>query len=427
MRHTFILVCALVSALAVANGAEARNLYVSPGGDDSDGTSWKKAFKSFTSIDWDMVASGDQLVVDGGESSTTYSGAFTIPRSNIVIRQAGGKGRSGQVIITGQGQPQAQTGVTFGGSNIHMIGRRRSGIKISYFAAELVRIQTGNNSLRNVELGGVTGYPPYGQGRVGSLVFGGQNNHFINCDFRESTRCAVDTPVEGANNLSVFNNCTFGNNGYGWWGEWGVGIYGNRTRSATNTIYARHCVFGSYLNKGVEARQGRWSITDSLFLGSSAANLSFEPTDGNALAVVRNCTLYEPNFTNAPPSQYRLTQYNIITNGTGTLRVRDSIVYGGEIHVPVDQVIRGGGNVQFHVTGNTTALASALVDPQFVQESQLWKPITGATISPRVFTTQSYVLSPASPALGKGSSITDVTSIVPAYGPIGHLPPLGGP
>lgn len=421
---------ALFWLLSVGQDAQARNLYVSPSGDGSDGSTWTKAWKSFTSIDWTQVVTGDQIVVDGGATgaSQSYTGAFTIPVSGIIIRQAKDAQHGGQVIITGTGLQPAQTGVTISGTNVQFVGARRSGIKITTFAGECVRIQGHYNALKNVEVGSVTGFPPYGGGRVGALVFGGYGNNFVNCDFRDTSRCAVEKPIAGVGNSANFKNCTFGNNWYGWWGEWGVGIYGARPDGTTvaSTIHATHCVFGPMLNKGIDVVQGRNAVVDSLFLGSNAANVSFEPAVGST-AVIRlnNCTLYEPNYSG--PAQYNTTFANLSTNGNGTMRVGNCIVYGGKVRVPVTQVISTGGNVQYHVTENTTALAPDIVNPLYVEETQLWHAVNAQTISPQSWTTQGYALSSGSPAIGKGSTITSVTSIVPAYGPAGHFPPLGGP
>lgn len=420
--------CALMWILSCASQVQARELYVSPSGDGTTAENWKKAWKSFQTIDWSKVVPGDQIIVDGGTAGISYPGAFTIPVSGIVIRQAGGINRRGQVSIVRNGVADGPVGVTVAGSNVHIIGNTRSGIRISSFGAECVRVWTNGNVLRNVQIGAVGGFPPYGQGRVGALTFGGVNNQFINCDFRDFTRCAVERPVAGVANTAVFRSCTFGGDGYGWWGEWGVGIYGARpgATAVDSTIHARKCVFGPILNKGIDVVQGKLNVGESLFLGSNHANFSFEPPAGStAKATLNNCTLYEPNFSGM--AQYHMRLHNIATNGNGQLRLKDSIVYGGVVNVPATQVINSGGNFQFHVTGNTTAVAAALVDPQYIAETELWKPVTSSTIVPRNWTTQSYAMNAGSPALGKGSDITLVTDIVPAYGPTRGLPPLGGP
>jgi hypothetical protein len=428
------LFCALAWTLSYASEAQARNLFVSQSGDGTTATSWKTAWKSFQTIDWSQVVAGDQIIVDGGAGGVTYKGAFSIPVSGVIIRQSSAAGRNGVVTISGDVAQQVPIGVTISGSNVRLVGNTRGGIKITSFGSELVRVLTNGNVLRNIRIGGVTGFPPYGSGRVGCLVFGGTNNHFVNCDFRDFNKCAVESPVAGVPNVNVFNGCTFGNDFYGWWSEWGTGIYGARpgATAVDSKIYASKCVFGPILNRCVDVVQGKLNVSDSLFLGSNFANLSFEPPVGStAVANVTKCTFYEPNFSTPlgqqPPS-YAMFLYNISTNGNGVLKVKDSIVYGGVVHVPATQSISLGGNFQYHVTGNTTALASAIVNPLFVDENKLWTQIWGKTIIPREWTVQSYALSANSAALGKGSTITSVTSIVPAYGPASQgLPLQGGP
>jgi hypothetical protein len=427
LRFIAVFLVALASTLAFTASASARNLYISPSGNNSDGTTWKKAWQSFTVVPWDQVLPGDQLIVDGGATGITYSGAFTVSNSFVTIRQAPGEGRNGPVTIAGSGLQPVAVGVTITGSNVSMIANQRSGIKVSGFAAECVRVQGHNNSFRNIEFGSVFGFPPYGGGRVGAVTFGGYNNDFVNCRFRDTKNGAVEKPMATVPNLATFRGCIF-EGGYGWWGEWGVGIYGARPDGNTyNTqIRANKCIFGPVYNKGVDIVQGNANFNDCLFLGANRANVSVEPTQASTVkVVVNNCTLYEPNYSGF--SQHAMYDRNFSTNGVGSLKVKNSIVYGGAINVPVTQVINAGGNIQYHVTGNTTAVAAALVDPQYVQESTLWTPVNPQTYRPRAWTTQSYALSASSPALGKGCSITDVTAIVPAYGPNSGLPPMGGP
>lgn len=423
------LLIALASTIAQTSDASAKNLYVSPTGSGADGTNWKKAWKSLTTIDWSKVQPGDQILLDGGTSGITYSGAVTIPKSFIIIRQAPGQGRNGQVTIAGGSTPQGPipVGVTITGSNVSLIATQRSGIKISSFGAECLRVQSNNNVFRNIEFGSVTGFPPYAQGKVGAVVFGGYNNDFLNCRFRDWSRCAVEKPVTTVPNQTTFRGCIF-EGGYGFWGEWGVGIYGARPdgKNYNSQIRAVKCVFGPVFNKGVDIVQGKANFNNCLFLGANKANVSVEPAAGsNAKVVLNNCTLYEPNYSGM--SSHQMLNRNLSTNGNGTVKLVDCIVYGGAVNVPPTQTINGGGNIQYHVTGNTTAVAAALVDPQYVQESTLWTPVNPQTYRPRAWTVQTYELASGSPAQGKGSPITNVQSIVPAYGPNSGLPPLGGP
>ena len=420
------LACVITGSLAFAQDAAARNLFVSPSGDGSTGQSWKKALKSLVEIDWSKVQSGDHIVVDGGTNGITYTGAVNIPVSNLVIRQSGNKKHSGQVTISGLGVvPPAPTGVTFTGSNVHLIGVRRAGIKIQYFAEQLVKMHSNYCSIRNVDLNRTTGYPPYAQGQVGGIIYGGYYNRIIKCDIRDTNNNAVHKPVDGVNNLTIFRNCTFGNNYYGWWGNFGTAIYDRFNNSPKSTTYVDRCVFGPYFNKGIDTTEGRMRVSNSLFLGAAQGNLSFGGSSKDSRLNVVNCTFFQPNFSGYSRYQYNLNQ--LATSSNSTVKVRKSIFYGGVIHVPAGQSVNAGGNFQYRVSGNTQAVANEIVDPQFVDDAKLMAPVTATTISPRVWTLNSYALNGNSPATGAGSLIVNVTDIVPAYGPSASLPPLGGP
>ncbi|MBX3137802.1 hypothetical protein KF707_16375 [Candidatus Obscuribacterales bacterium] len=423
------IIAALASTLACGADASARNLYVSPDGNDGDGTNWKKAWKSFQSINWSSVVPGDQIIVDGGASGVTYTGPFTVPTNFLTIRQSPAANHNGVVTIAAASGTPVQTGVTITGSNVQLIANARSGIKITNFSGENVKVQTNNNTFRNIEFGTVYGFPPYGGGRVGAVVFGGYDNNFVNCRFTNVKAGAVERPVAGQPNATTFRGCIF-EGGYGWWGEWGVGILGARPNGTAyqSLIRASKCVFGPVYNKGIDIVQGQATIVDCLFLGANHANVSVEPTDTASKVKVNltRCTLYEPNLV-SNFSQHAMYDRQFSTNGVGTVKVKDCIIYGGAINVPVTQSLDNGGNVQYHVTGNTTTLASSLVNPQYVQESTLWAPVNKDTYRPRAWTVQTYELASGSPATEKGCSITNVGAIVPPYGPNSGLPPMGGP
>lgn len=423
------LFAAIVLVSTIQTDALARNLYVSPDGDGSTGQNWKKAFQSLTNIDWNKVTPNDHIVIDGGTSGITYLGDVVIPKGNLIVRQSRLPKHNGQVTISGPGLSTGQlkaNGITINADNVHIIGNKRSGIKVSLFAERLVYLKGNNCSITNVEMTRVTGYPPYTQGRRACLEFSGYNNRIRNCDFRDFTRNALETVVEGKRNLTVFRNCTFGNNGYGYWGEFGMGIVGASNSNSNNSTYVLNCIFGPYNLKGIDFKEGNLIVHNSLFLGAHTANISFSPASGSSSrARLNKCTLYSANLTGF--SQYGYTINQIAHSGYGDMKVRNSIVYGGVISVPAGTSLNGGGNFQYRVSGNTQTLANEIVDPKFVEDATMSANVTASTIRPRVWTTTSYALKPDSPATGKGSPIVNVTDIVPAYGPNSGFPPLGGP
>lgn len=428
---------ALTAHFATVQDVAARNLYVSPAGSGTTGESWKTAWQDPSKIDWTKVASGDHVVIDGGTAGITYKTAITIPVSNIVIRQSTGAGHSGQVTFSGVnadspfGNPQ-RTGITFAGSNIHVVGARRSGIKLNSYGAEGVNIQTSNNSLRNVEISRITGFPPYAGGRIAGATVGGANNHFINCDFRDCTVGALDKPVAGLANSTIFNNCTFGANSYGFFMNCGAGIVGSKTVGGpTSTIYAHNCVFGPYFDYGLDIANGSVRLTNCMLMNARLANLKVAPAAGSTANVTAsNCTIYQTKIVQDPfraPLPYGLPQHAVSVNAAGKLRVANSIIFGGFVDVPAGQKVNGGGNVQYSVSGNTVALAPSMVDPKFVT-SHIYGQTTPAVFIPQAYTLFDFTVQPGSPAVGKGSPIGKVADIAGPYGPTYGLPSnVGGP
>lgn len=431
IRTLIGLSVALTAHVATIQDVVARNLYVSPAGAGTTGQDWASAWKDPAQIDWTKVVSGDHIVVDGGTSGITYKTSVSVPVSNIVIRQSSAAGHSGQVIFSGAmpGYPLA-TGVKFVGSNIHLVGVRRSGIKLESYGAEGVNIQTSNNSLRNVEVSRITGFPPYAGGRIAGATVGGSNNHLINCDFRDCTVGALDKPVAGVANSTIFNNCTFGANGYGFFMNCGAGIVGSRIAGGpTSTIYAHKCVFGPYVDYGVDIANGSVRLTNSLFLSGRLANIKVAPAVGSSANVnVANCTLYQKKLNPLQPLPYGIPEYVVSLNAQGTLRVSNSIIWGGFVDVPAGQKVNGSGNVQYAVSGNTVAIAPSLVDPQFVDSAALSTVVAPSAFIPRTLTALDFSVVPGSPAVGKGSPIVKVSDICAPYGPIYGLPSnIGGP
>ncbi|MFA6208753.1 MAG: hypothetical protein WCT03_15290 [Candidatus Obscuribacterales bacterium] len=423
---------ALTAHLSTIQDVAARNYFVSPAGSGTTGQNWAKAWKDPSQIDWTKIVSGDHIVIDGGTSGITYKTSLTVPASNIVIRQSNAAGHSGQVVFNGAmpGYPLA-TGIKFVGSNIHLVAVRRSGIKIESFGAEGVNIQTNNNSLRNVEISKVSGFPPYLGGRIAGATFGGVNNHFINCDFRDCGVSALDRPVAGVANSTVFNNCTFGANGYGFFMNCGTGILGSKTVGGpASTIFAHKCVFGPYVDYGVDIANGNVRLTDSLFLFARLANIKVAPAAGStASATVANCTVYQNKLVLDPfrPLPYGLPQHAVSVNASGKLKVTNSIIFGGFVDIPASQKVNAGGNVQYSVSGNTVALAPTLADPLFVT-SNIYFPAAPTAFIPQAYTLFDFSVKPGSPAVGKGTSIGAVTNICMPYGPTRGLPTaIGGP
>ncbi len=428
-RFSLLFFSVITLSLMIQSSASATTYYVSPSGSGAGGLTWKTAWTDPAKIDWTKVASGDQIHIDGGGTGITYNTTFTVPVSGVIIRQAVAAGHNGPIVFSGQNaKPAIATGVTFQGSNIYLIGNSRGGITLYAYAGQSLDVHTGGNVVRNVQFSYVTGFPPYAGGQIGGVTFGGANNHFIGCDFRDTVIGAVEKPLAGAANLTVFRDCTFGANGYGFFMNCGEGIKGAQNSTAQSTIYAEHCVFGPYVDTGVDFNSGNLHVTNCLFLVARVSNLNMTPAAGStARATVDQCTFYEKKLT-FEGLPYGIPANEITTNGNGTLKVSNSIVYGGAVNVPATQKLAGTGNVQFAVSGNTTTLAPTLVDPQFVDNATLSAAIAPTSFIPRTVTSLDFAPAAGSPATGKGSPIVRVSDICAAYGPIYGMPTaVGGP
>ena len=80
--------------------------FVSPGGDGSDGSTWTRAWRELSHIDWSVVGPGSTIVLDGGDAGTTYQttlevGASGTAEEPIRIHASDEPGRNGTVRIYG--------------------------------------------------------------------------------------------------------------------------------------------------------------------------------------------------------------------------------------------------------------------------------------------------------------------------------------
>jgi len=136
----YLLILSFVFTVKV----EAKTLYVSKNGNNSDGTSWEKAWNEMDKIVWANINHGDTLYIDGGQSSMTYSNKLKIDKS----------GSSGTGILTVKkstesghnGTAQLNSGIDIYGNNILVQGlnvQKTSGI--SGTEDQVVYLRSGDN------------------------------------------------------------------------------------------------------------------------------------------------------------------------------------------------------------------------------------------------------------------------------------------
>lgn len=182
----------VLAAQSSASAASGAVFYVSPSGNDSDGTSWANAWTNTSAINWSEIPSGATIVIDGGSSRCAVSpydfagtspnpgvtcgqrySAFSVRQNDVTIVRSTDAGRDGSVVIDGGrntplpycGQPtySAATGAPYG-INLHdhygvtIDGISRSGIIVRGAQNGIRMGPGGNDTLRNLELFD-NGYP----------------------------------------------------------------------------------------------------------------------------------------------------------------------------------------------------------------------------------------------------------------------------
>ena len=229
-----------------ASGSPA--YYVSPNGNDTDGTSWANAWRDTSNIDWSALAQGSTIYLDGGSSrcatspydfaatspnpgvncGTRYS-PFAVGRDNVRIARSRDSGRNGTVVIDGGrdtplpycGQPSysAMAGTAYGidlGTHTSVVldGQDRSGIVVRGAQNGVRMGPGGNDTLRNMELFD-NGYPTtisVGFNSDGNnVLLDGANNTYDRLILHDGGQDEVHSDSSAVSEAgSVFSNSWFG-------------------------------------------------------------------------------------------------------------------------------------------------------------------------------------------------------------------------
>ena len=124
----FLLVLAIVLFTSIANAAA---YYVSTSGNNSDGTTWVKAWSELNQINWGSLNAGDVVYLDGGVVSMTYETTLTVGGSGsagnpIEIRASEEVNHDGIIYIRGSGYtellPYVGNESSYGGSTFESYG-----------------------------------------------------------------------------------------------------------------------------------------------------------------------------------------------------------------------------------------------------------------------------------------------------------------
>jgi hypothetical protein len=396
--------------------AQAATFYVSPSGNNTDGTSWQTAWSELDQIKWKNLHSKDQIQIDGGTSSITYSTTLTVPASApfVNIMQSSQGGHAGTVIIDGTHNTSGiginMIGAGYFSGNGSFTDNQTQGLVIQNFANEGVRINNNASALSSF------GRATLRSNKFGIYVTGLSSAPVVNifgCIFKDCSNAGILVAENSAATISTnwFFNTSAPSSAHTYAGVRGIsGAISN-------------CVFGPELNYGLLENAATapvsfagnsgsglgWSCQNSLFIDAQKANISLSNTSGATLSTpqsFQSLTLYL-----TPLNAMNQAHANILSNvGPGNIAVGNSVVYGGVINVPTaDGVIAshsGPPNYEFNCTGNLLTLASTQLDPHFSTTALYSLP---NNVSPATLIGEYFSVS-ASPTLG--SSETSVLGLL---------------
>jgi len=393
--------------------AHARNYFVSPNGDNSDGLSWKTAYTHIPSLQFGVspLLPGDRVIMDGGTSGLTYGSGMQISVSGtsgnpIVIASSNEKNHNGTVTFSGQngqgGQNQA-VGVYLSGSYIKINGDVRGGIKFSDCQFQGLSVSGNGNVLNNVAIQNVNG-PPVNPGHIPGigLQFTGSNNRYQNMDIYNTTICAQEYASLNNSQTTVFDGCWFFDN-YSR-GNSGLIVSDN---NAASRMYMNNCAFGPGLGNAIasSASAGQTHVLGCLFLNASGTNIAVNPAAGSsAQFMVNKITSFMTD------GNYQGLANNCLSyNGNGKLQIDNSVFWGGSVNVAANVPVKVRGNFQYKTKLNTQLLAPTMVDPQFADEVHI-SALTGSSPLGSV-AGEDFTLAQNSPAAGKGAVVTAVEQL----------------
>jgi hypothetical protein len=417
VRFAFLAAGLCLSLLTAR--AEARNFYVAPYGNNTDGTSLQTAWTELDQIKWNQIGPSDTIYLAGAagpNTSITYHTTLTIPRtvSNLTITTfpyGGAVYLDGTNSSTGIGvniEGQAQFVVIAGSYStpLYIQNFKTAGVEASTACLAQIRLATIQNNKYGVCLYGQFVDRDYSPGPNGI-----QQNTFQvdNCILRDND-CSVIGTAEVVLQYDWFYNSQYPASGVK---KSGARIAGGG---------AAQCVFGPGLYDGLvpvyTSQKPTIGAYQTLFVDATHANI-----DANELQngpeqpaswqlpqfLISSCTSFM-----TPLNPAGNTHYCIAASGSEVVHVQDSVFYGGQVAAPAGSILSGNSNsgnanLQYAVTGNTTALAQTLTNPNFTTNVGAYPN----NVSLAQLTSTDFSLGGNNPGSNVGSSpISSVASLV---------------
>lgn len=388
-----------LSSAALASGPDPPiHWFVSKNGDNSDGKSWATAWNEMNQIQWGGITTyrGDDLTIDGGATSMTYSTSMTANPTYspypIPVKVSTETGHNGTVYISGNGQ--AGAGIKCANGSIAVDGMHTSGIVV-----------TGWEDGIDIA-GGVRHYFDHCdvvKNKRGVRMHGGFNNVVRKCTIHDNGLNVLVDPQGPI--MSGISTCWIYNSSYT------VGSDGVQLGDGTNwtSVMVSNCVVGPGLKTGFNIQGNSTfpeSVTNCLLINATRANISSAKgllaqrvtsfmTKLNPLGQAHACVAVAAGSTNPP----------------GYDTISTSIFYGGVVKVSPNIPFNCQNNTQYKTTGNTTLLSPTMVDPLFVTNVGRFPD----TVPIRTLIQADFALQPNSPAQGTGSPITSVSQLLSQF------------
>lgn len=403
---SIIFIIAVFAAPSLAsnpNGPFPRTFYVSRTGDNSDGLSWQTAFNEMDQIQWERidVVRGDRVVIDGGSSHMVYRTQLNIQSrvnfqpSPLRVSLSNEVGRNGRAII--YGARRKQSGVVINGPHILLDGTKKRGIMVCGWGGDGIEMPEGTGQ------DSIVRYLDVCYNRGAGIHVRSRQYSFVRRNIVHDNR--VNILVDPNSTIAGFiDSCWVYNSSYKYNTD-GIVMGNGKTIPLT---HVQNCVIGPGLRRGFHSNgsesYGNF-VKNCLFINATKSNISTRIG-----LFVDKCTSF---MTKSNP--WRRSHDTIrIDSGQSPSRlerVTSSIFYGGNVRVSPEVRYTAQENIPYRTTGNTTFLSASQQDPQFV--ANLKRIRSRASI--RFLTSIDFSLEPASPANGKGSSITSVKQFLDSF------------
>ncbi len=409
-------ICSITPAEANSPGPpnQPRIYHVSRNGDNTDGLTWATAWNEMDQIRWAEISPQrrDSLVIDGGAKRMVYKKPMIVQitpwYSPVNVTVSTEPSHNGQAVIA---PGNAVNGIEISGGGFSLSGSKRSGILV-YGAKNGLTVNTSAPypfNIKNLEIShctesGVTVQPAYYPIPLHQLIL---HDNAINLVSKQGY-----TPGGATLNKCWIYNTTYGNQADG------IRCDGSTGGPPMPGITLNNCVLGPGLRDGINnLTSARPTLNNVLLINSVRNNISSYSVSMQKVTSFMTKMNPAENAHRCIKLQSTGMPYNQVSS-----IVNNSIIFGGTVEIPTTVQtpyppysqqfpITVDGNTQYRTTGNTTILASEMINPRFQSPVGL---LPNQTPIP-ILMTLDFSLRPDSPAAGKGSDVTSIKQLLSTF------------